>query len=848
MKKLLLIIACIALMPIISHAQEVKKAAYVVFDGLEDGYDYFNDNGPVSTDIVGKFYYDVLKSYPRFAPYTVRLPFNSETFDEYDAEDFDLAIFPMGSYGLGDEVDGIRIWDIIQEMLDNGKKVYITGSHIIQNTSYSQAKFFIESTCGIDFNNPLPLTTTSGNSTTYYGFTTGRIMGDIISNASTQKNYNITTTGPDNIEYPPTRRLDEIEGFEMFNNAKAIPFAPITPRAQTENAYIKMPENHYVAVRVVTAAKGIDTSKVIMYTIPHDIVSDYYYDNYTLEFMRGINWLMDDVPFPEQYARLDPGDIDFEFVTPLTIKQMSVDIVNYGREPLTVNDFYLNDPDKDPGSFTIYKPDFPITIDPLDSYTMQVEFAPDREKSYFNTYTLVSNGINGNVSGVIRGSGVEDAQGSKLYMERDPLNYGSVVLGRSKDYDIIVDNIGVVSMAVETWTELENDDNAFRIPVEFATPFVIPAGERHIIPMRFVPVDKKEYKAKFKIKTNALNYLHNAEQLGLQRGEWIIEMSGRGVEQGTDAKISTGQTEINFGEVEGSATLSLNLTNIGGRDLRIFGIEVGGSPEAAKQFSVAQKPSFSEPIIIGIGQSSSIDITFNPENKKLYDATLTILSNTEGGAPLQIALSGIGASEGAIIQIINDVVFFNTFEPTRNFNIFNVGDLDLQIDEIYLTGADSENFSLIYNEELPTVVPGDLFPVQITFDSKGEVKNFEAEMVIVSNANGQEELSIDLRAILTSVNETTLDLAGGDMTMEINPNPISSSAEFSFYNNTNNILRSRIFIADITGKVLADLDFNTINAGESIISYDASELSNGTYYLVAEVDGKLATVPFLVAK
>lgn len=842
MKNVFTIIA-ILFLAISLQSQSVENTRYVIFDGMEFAYDYYKDQGPIAHDVIDTYYYQPLKTHPRYANYTKRLEFSNSTFSTYDVKNFDLAIFPVGDYGLDAQVNGVVILDKIREMLDAGKKVIIIGSHIFRNTKSTEGRYLLEKELALSFDKAQPLTTTSGSTTTFKGMRTKGVAGDPIGlHESFTKVFNISYGIAGEPPMPPLRMLSEVEGFQVKPESKAKFFSSIIGNdGSQDEAYIKMPEGLRVGAYLTMKAVPTGTPKIVFWSIPHDFISTFYTSNMTREYTRAVDWLMEGVPYPERFCELIPDELDFEFVTPLTTKELPLIIQNFGRTDLTVTDIKLDKPGE--GIYTFKDKNLPVTLPPLGEHTIMVEFAPQEQRAYVETYKVESNGINSPKIGVLRGSGVEDAQGAKLYMERDTLRYGSVVLGNVKDYEIVVRNVGTVGMSLTKFETLRNDGEVFKIPQVFSTPINIPSGETTVIPMRFIPIEKKEYKASFYIQTNALNYLHDAEQKGLNRGEWIVNMVGRGVEKGADPKITSGQEVLDFGAVEGEATLAINITNIGGTTLKVFSIEKTGSAEAKKQFDVVDNPSFQTPIEILVGKSHNVDVKFTPADKKLYETNLTFLSN---GGNLDVLVKGEGASAGPKIEIRNNVFYFSDIASNTSISLENIGDKLLQVSKVYIEGDDSENFEFLYNEAEPFAEPGEALPIQVYFISNGVKKNFEATLVIESNANGQEKLEIDLRAILVSVDDSQYEIEGGEFTVEVMPNPITNFAEFKVSNSGNVSVSADIFVADITGRRVVDINTNVFMPGHQSFAFDASALSNGLYYLIAEVEGNLVTMPFIV--
>ncbi|MBL7066628.1 MAG: choice-of-anchor D domain-containing protein [Candidatus Marinimicrobia bacterium] len=186
-----------------------------------------------------------------------------------------------------------------------------------------------------------------------------------------------------------------------------------------------------------------------------------------------------------------------------------------------------------------------------------------------------------------------------------------------------------------------------------------------------------------------------------------------------------------------TSTDSFTIQNDGDRNLVITDISSDNS---------AFTTSFSGSVIIPHSDSKIIYVTFSPDQKVHYSATLTIISNDQSGSTNTISISGLGTEplvpDWIGFQNILNIGYAVTSDTIQvNWTIQNSGSDTLRLWNIH---TNNEHFFLKTNNY--HVPPGDIymFPVYFTPDNKGL---FTADLYFSHNDPDLGQNQIRLNAI-----------------------------------------------------------------------------------------------------
>ncbi len=207
-------------------------------------------------------------------------------------------------------------------------------------------------------------------------------------------------------------------------------------------------------------------------------------------------------------------------------------------------------------------------------------------------------------------------------------------------------------------------------------------------------------------------------------------------------KIFVTSSTYNFGEVAIDTGVSdtVVVKNIGSADLMITNILLTGIDVSEFNFD-----SDSTPYTLHPGDSLAIVVSFIPEFAGEKNATLRFESNDPDNNPLDITLLGSG-----IITIPDMSLSRTSFDfgrvvvdssASQNIVVKNIGNAELVIQNIILTGKDSSEFKFESVVAPFTINSSDSIAVEVTFTPKSEG---EKNTVLRVTSNDPDSNQVDI--------------------------------------------------------------------------------------------------------
>jgi hypothetical protein len=472
------------------HSDQYK---YVIFNNLDTEY---YDNA----------YYTYMRNNPEYAQYSIALPFNDNTFAQYDITDFDLAIFVLGDSPLNGQMGTSVIYEKINEMIEGGKNVLITGRKMLWYAFDEEApEIFknedvinlLSNTLGIEYIKNMKVHKVEGNTTTWWGYIIRGHFGDPIGR-SIHKYCNMDfETGHE--RWSPLAHYFTVNVFKSKDKEK---FPEVDHFIRGNND-----ERNDTIVGIRTE---IDQARVALWSMGFEAFAGDVPRETLLQ--RAMMWLLGNIAPDGAQILVEPYSTNFGSVPVGQTSEKSFTINSIGKEPLEITDisFFFNDDDSFEVTEGAPESGSKILVQPGEFHEIKVAFTPESQKRFQGLLTIYSNALNGQYKDVnIEGVGGESEQGPILETNADEngeIHFGSIKSANSKDLDFIIMNTGDAQLRVDDIEIIDDEDNAFLFPQVLATPFFIPAGETQTIKVRFVGLqDEKEYTATIEIQSDAHN-------------------------------------------------------------------------------------------------------------------------------------------------------------------------------------------------------------------------------------------------------------------------------------------------------------------------------------------------------
>lgn len=175
--------------------------------------------------------------------------------------------------------------------------------------------------------------------------------------------------------------------------------------------------------------------------------------------------------------------------------------------------------------------------------------------------------------------------------------------------------------------------------------------------------------------------------------------------------------------------------------------------------------------------------------------------------------------------------------------ISNTGTADLKIEEINISGTDAEVFSFDAIEFPKFLQPNENINVTVRF-APTEEKLYTAKLNILSDDLDKPEVSVDLSG--NAIANSVVTDAGFVCTISVSPNPVTNNSVITY--KATGLVDAVIRISDAQGRVMAEVYNGLLNEGSYNYSLNSRDLSSGNYFITAQFDGKLETLPFVVVK
>jgi hypothetical protein len=353
---------------------------------------------------------------------------------------------------------------------------------------------------------------------------------------------------------------------------------------------------------------------------------------------------------------LSPASDDFGSVVVGTKQSKTVTMTNTGTASVDISQVSIGG-----GGFQMSGISAPLTLNPSQSTSFTVAFAPLTTGAASGTVTITSDGSNPALSMALTGAGI--ASGA-LGSNPASLSFGSVQVGTKQTLPETVTNTGGSSVTI---SQVGISGSGFTIS-GISAPVTLTAGQTASFSVAFDPASAGAVAGSVTVTSNASN------------PTLTIPVSGTGLAAGA---LGSNPSSLSFGSVQVGVkqTLSETLTNTGGSSVTISQVGVSGSG-----FSVS---GITAPVTLTAGQSTSFSVAFTPASAGAVSGNLTITSSASNPT-LNIPLSGTGLAAGALGSNPTSLSFGSVqvgAKQTLSETVTNTGGSSVTISQVGVSGA-----------------------------------------------------------------------------------------------------------------------------------------------------------------
>ncbi|MBL8913878.1 MAG: choice-of-anchor D domain-containing protein [Archangium sp.] len=204
-----------------------------------------------------------------------------------------------------------------------------------------------------------------------------------------------------------------------------------------------------------------------------------------------------------------------------------------------------------------------------------------------------------------------------------------------------------------------------------------------------------------------------------------------------------------------SSPVTLVVSNTGSAPLTISGMVIAG-PNAS-EFALSMPPMF--PTTLAVAASLNVGVTVTPSARGMRTATLAITSDAPG-SPTNVTLTATG--QGPQLQVTPTSLAFGSVNvnttASRTITIENVGELQLDLSQYQVTGANAAEFTMVGGPA--SLPPGFNGTLQVDFTPTASGSRV-AQLSITSNTLGTNPVVIPFAgsgvAPQASINPPTFD-------------------------------------------------------------------------------------------
>ncbi|HUU02600.1 MAG TPA: choice-of-anchor D domain-containing protein [Myxococcota bacterium] len=406
----------------------------------------------------------------------------------------------------------------------------------------------------------------------------------------------------------------------------------------------------------------------------------------------------------------EPLALDFGNVPTGETGEMSFKISNCGLLDIDLTNVALSPDPPDPEFSLLSLPTFTKTLTPGESLDINVQYHPTDSGSDHGGVDLFSNDPasdpGSGLTGTIALYGESIPRECDLQATPFVVNFGGVVQDTAQTVELIISNQGTDSCTIENVAITTNsEDNEFAILQAPPANEVIDPGDTRVVEMEYHPINLGA--------DHGLLVIYGNDKDG---HELPVDLNGEGVETAECDVVIQPAPFVNFGLVKlyNTKAMSVTISNQGLATCHLQNAEVELVPIFGQDFSLTAHPPF--PATLGPrGQpnsSAEVEVTFAPQREwgqfaimRIYvdDPDLGDLACTDDttGNPIpgQACLNLTATSKESELEIVPaeldfGVVTVGCNSPTMCVNVYNLGTVNISIDDIALDNPADPNFEI----------------------------------------------------------------------------------------------------------------------------------------------------------
>jgi Abnormal spindle-like microcephaly-assoc'd, ASPM-SPD-2-Hydin len=338
---------------------------------------------------------------------------------------------------------------------------------------------------------------------------------------------------------------------------------------------------------------------------------------------------------------LSTSSLNFGSVAVNSAATGSVTLTSSGNSAVTVNSASITG-----AGFSIVSGTVPVTLDPNQSVTLQLQFKPTASGSATGKLSISSNSSNGSTATVaLSGTGTA-ATSPQLTLSTSTLSFGSVTVNSSSTQSLALTSSGTSPVTVNS---ASISGAAFSI-VGATLPATLNPGQSMTLQLQFKPTAAGSATGSLTLSSNSTS-----------NGTAVVSLSGTGTT--SNPQLTVNSTTLSFGSVtvNSSTTQSVTLTSSGTSPVTVNSASTSGSG-----FTLV---GGSFPITLNPNQTATLQVQFKPSAAGAVTGSLTISSNSTSNGTAVVSLSGTGTSAAHEVDLSWDAPGSSP-DPVAGYHIY----------------------------------------------------------------------------------------------------------------------------------------------------------------------------------
>ncbi|MFO0448540.1 MAG: choice-of-anchor D domain-containing protein [Pseudomonadota bacterium] len=523
---------------------------------------------------------------------------------------------------------------------------------------------------------------------------------------------------------------------------------------------------------------------------------------------------------------------DFGNVVQNTPLLRTFKIINTGDAPLIINSMSFSGTNS--GDFSLAgSPSFPITIQPQFDYPFQLQFVPsalglrnanltinnnDTPNNPF-IFAIKGTGITGPEINVL-GNGNTILDGDAYPTNSNFTDFGNVLVSSSLNRTFVLQNLGSAALTISGISFSGVNASEFTLVSPPTFPLNIASSASQNITVQFLPTALFLRTATINIASNDADeatYDFMIQGNGSSVGSPAINVQGNGNSITDGNPFPTGSNNTDFGTTAMGTPVNKTfvIQNTGTANLSLTGITFTGVNAA--EFTLVSPPTF--PLIITLGNSSTITVSFLPTAAGIRNAFINIANNDVAVPVYDFALVGNAtASPEPEIQVLESSINISDggnydfgltlvgTPLTKTFTIKNIGTAPLTLGALSALPA---GFTLVGSFPTANIAAGSSTTFQIKLDGI-TLGNYSGTASFVNGDGDENPFNFTITGTVTATAAPEIQV--------LESSDIADGSTYSFGNTPQNTAIIK--------------EFTIKNIGTAPLSLGALSISVGNFSLV----------------